>query len=58
MESGEALICISCNRSIVGIEGSTSFYCPKCGKYLIVRCGSCRKSAIKYKCPNCGFEGP
>jgi len=55
---GEEKICISCNRPIANIQGSTSFKCPKCGSYTIVRCGDCRKRAVKYKCPNCGFEGP
>jgi len=51
-------VCISCNRKITAIPHSTSFKCPKCNSYLIVRCGDCRRSAVKYKCPNCGFEGP
>lgn len=50
--------CISCNRNISAIKNSTSFKCPNCGKEMIVRCGKCRELAIKYRCPECNFEGP
>jgi predicted RNA-binding Zn-ribbon protein involved in translation (DUF1610 family) len=39
-------------------EGSVRFMCPACGKAEIVRTPHERKIAAKYKCPECGFEGP
>lgn len=51
-------VCTSCKAKISGIDGSTSFKCPKCGAADIVRCSQCRKIATKYKCSKCGFEGP
>ena len=48
--------CITCNASLMVVDGSTSFPCPEC-KENINRCGKCRKIARKYKC-KCGFEGP
>ena len=50
--------CTSCNMSIVNDIGAVRFPCPNCGKYTIIRCSKCRKTVAKYKCPNCGFEGP
>ncbi len=50
--------CSSCKTMIMNIIGSTKFQCPKCGKTTIIRCKHCRKLATKYKCENCGFEGP
>lgn len=50
--------CLSCNIDITNDKGSTRFMCPSCSKYEIIRCKKCRVTAIKYKCPNCGFEGP
>lgn len=38
--------------------GSTSFPCPQCGKYIIHRTRKAREIVVKYKCPECGFEGP
>jgi len=32
--------------------------CPKCGKQEIVRCTHCKSISAKYKCHECGFEGP
>jgi len=52
------LICNSCKTRIANQPGSVVFPCPKCGKYQIVRCYRCRRAAVKYKCPECGFEGP
>ncbi len=52
------LNCSSCKKKITNIEGSTVFKCPKCLKSDIVRCGHCREIVAKYKCPQCGFEGP
>ena len=50
--------CVSCGRDISVIEKSAIFNCPKCSKFEVVRCGHCRKIATKYKCSECGFEGP
>ncbi len=50
--------CTSCNTSLANDQGSTSFLCPGCGKYELVRCKKCRETAVKYKCPECGFVGP
>jgi hypothetical protein len=52
------LICLSCKKRITNDSSSTRFMCPKCGKYEITRCGHCRAIAAKYKCAECGFEGP
>lgn len=35
-----------------------TFPCPNCGKANIVRTAHERSIAAKYKCPECGFEGP
>jgi len=51
-------VCTSCGKRIVNDPSAVSFPCPKCGKVEIIRCGNCRKQGIKYKCPECGFEGP
>ncbi|MBI4154005.1 RNA-binding protein [Candidatus Woesearchaeota archaeon] len=48
--------CTSCN--VEAQKGSTSFKCPSCQKTAIVRCFSCRQTAAKYKCKECGFAGP
>ena len=50
--------CISCKKIITNVRGSVIFDCPNCEKYKIIRCLSCRKTATKYVCPNCEFEGP
>lgn len=50
--------CTSCNTSLANDQGATSFLCPGCGKYEIIRCKKCRETAVKYKCPECGFIGP
>ena len=50
--------CGSCNTSVVNDNEATRFMCPNCGKFEIIRCGLCRKTVTKYKCPECGFEGP
>ncbi|MDP2750574.1 MAG: zinc finger domain-containing protein [Nanoarchaeota archaeon] len=50
--------CISCKIKITNDTGATSFTCPNCGKHEIVRCKGCRKTAAKYRCPECNFEGP
>ena len=50
-------ICVSCMDEIVAGENSVEFKCPNC-KTPIVRCGTCRKSMIKYTCPKCKNGGP
>lgn len=50
--------CLSCKKVIANDQTSTTFKCPSCGKYEIVRCGNCRANATKFICPECGFEGP
>lgn len=52
------LKCTSCNRKVVNSTGLARFKCAECLKYEIIRCKDCREKAIKYVCPNCGFEGP
>ncbi|MBU0615683.1 MAG: DUF1610 domain-containing protein [Nanoarchaeota archaeon] len=50
--------CTSCKKSITNDTGTTRFNCPNCGKEEIIRCRHCREIASKYKCSQCGFEGP
>ena len=52
------LICLSCKKRVTNTVGTTSFICPKCGKDRIVRCKNCRQLGARYKCNECGFEGP
>ena len=54
----QKLICSSCKTRISNTKGTAIFPCPKCGKTKVIRCEDCRKRAIKYKCPECGFTGP
>ena len=51
-------ICTSCKKSVGNDEGTAILKCPGCGKSEVIRCGHCRKIAAKYKCAQCGFEGP
>lgn len=50
--------CLTCKVSLINNKGAVKFLCPNCGKYEITRCGKCREIVAKYKCPECGFEGP
>jgi hypothetical protein len=50
--------CGSCKANLANLEGSAKFQCPNCSKTTIIRCKHCRKIAAKYKCDECGFEGP
>ncbi len=50
--------CTSCGKNLTNDPSSTIFNCPGCGKQEINRCSHCRELAAKYKCPECGFEGP
>jgi len=54
----EELKCTSCKTRIASSEGAVTFTCPKCKKGTVARCRHCREIAAKYKCPECGFEGP
>lgn len=49
--------CVSCNDTISATGRGVEFKCPKCSE-TIVRCGRCRKLMVKWKCPNCAYEGP
>jgi len=48
----------STGTSLANDVGSASFPCPNCGKHIIHRTRKAREIVIKYKCPECGFEGP
>lgn len=50
--------CSSCKKKTDNDKGCVTFNCPQCGKFELVRCTSCRKSAVKYTCPECNFVGP
>ncbi|MEK6949208.1 MAG: zinc finger domain-containing protein [Nanoarchaeota archaeon] len=52
------LLCSSCKNNVASSRGTTVFNCPACGKTEIVRCMHCRKTAAKYVCFSCNFEGP
>ncbi|MBS3172267.1 RNA-binding protein [Candidatus Woesearchaeota archaeon] len=52
------LHCVSCKVDLTNMAGSVVFDCPACDKSKIIRCNNCRNNAIKYKCSECGFEGP
>jgi len=54
----EKQVCSSCKKRTTNNPGVVKFMCPGCGKYEIIRCKSCRRNASKYKCPECGFQGP
>ena len=50
--------CVSTGRDISNDSGSVTFKCPNCGIGEIIRSQQSRRLASKYKCANCGFEGP
>lgn len=50
--------CSSCKKNVANVVGTVKFMCPNCNKEEIIRCIECRKNAVKYVCPSCGFEGP
>ena len=39
-------------------EAASKFHCPSCSQVFVWRCEKCRKFSRRYKCVNCGFEGP
>jgi len=50
--------CTSCTRPILPGTKAVRFNCPNCHQVLIWRDELCRKFSRRYKCVNCGFEGP
>ncbi|MBI4450923.1 RNA-binding protein [Candidatus Woesearchaeota archaeon] len=52
------IVCGSCKTPVANMGGVARFPCPKCAKTEIIRCSHCRAIAAKYKCHECGFEGP
>ncbi len=46
------------NASLSNQKGSVLFKCPSCGKTDVKRSFRSRVIATKYKCIDCGFEGP
>ena len=54
----KTLACTSCKTKLTNMKGSTSFKCPSCGDFDIVRCHHCRGIGSKYICDKCGFSGP
>ncbi len=51
-------ICSCCKRPLQPDQLGAKFLCPNCGEVLIWRHDTCRKQAVPYKCPKCGFQGP
>lgn len=47
--------CVSCKKEVT--DDYVRFKCPNCKREMI-RCLDCKKKAIPYKCPECGFMGP
>jgi len=54
----DKIICTTTKIDIANDSGNVKFPCPKCGEYEIVRSRKAREIVARYKCPNCGFEGP
>jgi len=50
--------CTSCNTNVIADEGYAEFKCPSCNSTVIIRCKTCRKNVVPYRCEKCGFEGP
>ena len=50
--------CTSCGKRIESETDWVEFKCPGCGKANVIRCNKCKRLENKYKCPDCGFEGP
>ena len=48
--------CTTCNKVVT--DNKTEFKCPGCGKGIIIRCDSCKQTAKRYTCADCGFVGP
>ncbi|MBU0979458.1 MAG: DUF1610 domain-containing protein [Nanoarchaeota archaeon] len=45
-------------ENIINDPGSVRFKCPNCGKTEILRTKHQRETVVRYKCHECGFEGP
>jgi predicted RNA-binding Zn-ribbon protein involved in translation (DUF1610 family) len=45
-------------KNITNDTGSVKFKCPNCGKTEIIRSKHDRATVVRYRCPECGFEGP
>ena len=61
MEAGKekkGMRCVSCGKLIESEKFWVRFPCPGCAKGIVIRCGKCKTTENKYKCPGCGFEGP
>ena len=54
----ETKTCLSCKKKTDNDKGCITIQCPNCSKFEITRCSDCRKSAVKYTCPDCQFIGP
>ncbi len=55
MSENKGKVCISCGRlSTEYVE----FKCPSCMQGAIIRDRICRERHTRYRCPNCGTEGP
>jgi predicted RNA-binding Zn-ribbon protein involved in translation (DUF1610 family) len=54
--ASKAEFCTSCGVRLIG-RGMVQFLCPGDATPL-GRCWRCRRQAIAYKCPTCGFSGP
>jgi len=50
--------CSSCKTPVTNTSGTVSFDCPSCGNQELIRCKHCREVGVRYKCPECEFEGP
>ncbi|MDP6294263.1 MAG: zinc finger domain-containing protein [Candidatus Woesearchaeota archaeon] len=50
--------CLTCKQSLMNDTGGVEFKCPQCNDFDIIRCAHCRKTATRYTCPKCNFEGP
>ncbi len=57
-ETEEMLEKVTKEKQDFNEPGIVIFPCPKCGKTKIKRTHHERMIATKYKCSNCGFEGP
>ena len=50
--------CSSCGRGVESEKFWVEFACPGCTKTKVIRCEKCKGTENKYKCGECGFEGP
>ncbi len=52
------MMCASCKKKVTNTVGTAEFRCPSCDKTKITRCRNCRQIGARYRCSECGFEGP